>query len=149
MALELRLTSPDRQSHILLSITESVLESYPSIRVVVSVKDGDFTAKTPVWIERDELREFLSAVEACEDTRTGGAQLASMSPGDLQLQLAQRDSAGHFTVRYEVGAYKSFSSIGVRQSLAGEFLFDSEMFVEFVRELHALVAQAFRGCAAR
>lgn len=139
--LVLNLPGADGRSRIQLTVCEIVHERFPSVRFGVCVQDGNFSARVDAWVGRDELLGFLSAVEACERTRTGSARLVSLSPDELDLLLHQRDAAGHFAVRYEVGAYRHVRWGGVRQALAGEFELDAERFASFARDLREFIQQ--------
>jgi hypothetical protein len=72
------------------------------VRVALSSFRGEYDE---VWVEATTFQDFLSELQALEERRQGSATLASMSPGELRLQIHSTDRAGHMGVTGQLGRW--------------------------------------------
>ena len=78
-------------------------ESAGDARLQVEVRSSGFSGKSDVWVDFESLREFCRDLVRLEQTRSGEARLASMSPSELELVIKAVDSLGHLAVFGSVG----------------------------------------------
>ncbi len=71
--------------------------------VAVDLRLPTLSARTSVWIHRDDWDGFVDALESLERTRSGEARVTAMSPGELDLVVRVLDRAGHVGVEGLVG----------------------------------------------
>lgn len=71
--------------------------------VAVDLRLPTLSARTSVWIHRDDWDGFIDALDSLERTRSGEARLTAMSPGELDLVVRVLDRAGHVGVEGLVG----------------------------------------------
>jgi hypothetical protein len=72
------------------------------VRVAFSAFCGE---NDEVWVEATAFQDFLCELQVLEKRRQGSAALASMSPGELQLQIHATDRAGHIGVTGQLGRW--------------------------------------------
>lgn len=58
-----------------------------------------------VWVEATAFQDFLSELQVLEERRQGSATLASISPGELRLQIQATDRSGHIGVTGQLGRW--------------------------------------------
>lgn len=133
----LKITSLDRASEISLTIDDYEADRYPSLNLIVEIKDGAFSGSVITWLAMSDFNRFLSQLKQCERTRQGQAILVSMSPDEFKLQIQNFDRSGHFVVLYQIIRYTATDTI--QQSLAGGFELDAEFFVKLLSDFEELV----------
>ncbi len=81
--------------------TERVPEHLPSAgdtRLAITVTSRGFTGAGAAWVEAPVLRAFVGQLREVEACRQGGAEVASISPGEFALRVFATDRAGHMAV---------------------------------------------------
>lgn len=72
------------------------------VRVACRTFCGEYDG---VWVEATAFQDFLSELQFLEEWRQGSATLASISPGELRLQIQATDRAGHIGVTGQLGRW--------------------------------------------
>lgn len=83
----MKIVSANKESVILLAIDKQEMDNYPSLNLVVEVKDGDFSGAIVTWLALSDFKRFLLQLKQCEQTRQGQAVLISMNPDEFKLQI--------------------------------------------------------------
>jgi hypothetical protein len=88
-------------------LVERIPETLPAagdlhlhVRVAVNAFCGE---NDKIWVEATAFHDFLSELQALEERRQGSATLASISPGELRLEIHSTDRAGHIGVTGQLG----------------------------------------------
>lgn len=137
----MKIFSEDRLSFIEIIFVESYIERLPSINISISVQNDGFTGVLEsVWIETNDLKYFLSCMDALNIKRSGKAHLNSMSPSEFILDFHTYDKWGHIKVNYTIT--KDFSYPYFRKvSLQGGFDIDSSEFLSIIKEFKKLLTK--------
>lgn len=131
------LFSTDRISAILFTFLEIELERYPSISFRVHIKDHLFTGEINIWIEKEEIVDFLGGLKKINSTRIGKLSLKSMSPEEFELTI-QSEKVDLFLVNYSIKQAKYSNNKLIETTLTGAFEFDSEFFNELEQNVKAI-----------
>ena len=133
------IVSLDRSSEIRITIDGAEVDNYPSLNVIVEVKDSAFSGSVITWLAMDDFNRFLAQLKQCERTRQGQAVLTSMSPDEFELQLQNLDRSGHFVALYKLTRLHYTTTGIIRQSLSGGFALDAEFFIKLLSDFEELV----------
>ena len=68
------------------------------VRLLVDVVSVGFSGRAAVWVAADALNEFVRHLRTLEQERRGAATLASMSPGELDLELKSINARGGMAI---------------------------------------------------
>ncbi len=97
----------DEYSSLDLKLAETIPEGIPGagdLRLDVEVHVAQFTGRNEtVWVSQVEFERFLLDLQRLQESRSGAAELASMSPEKFHLGVRVADSAGHVEVVGELG----------------------------------------------
>lgn len=90
---------------VIESLSEEVngLLSNSDLYVGVRVMSNGFTGANDLWLYAPDIHRFCNALRQLEETRSGEAKLASISPGELELTVKSIDSRGHMAVVGKTG----------------------------------------------
>lgn len=135
----LKITSLDRASEISLEIDDYEVDRYPSLNLIIEVKDGAFSGSVVTWLAMDDFNRFLSQLKQCEQTRQGEAVLVSMNPDEFKLQIQNFDRSGHFVVLYQITRFHYTLTGIMPQRLSGGFALNAEFFIELLSSFEELV----------
>ena len=88
-----------------IELEKSAEESYyyPSIglNVVIKTKQLNCFFET-IWIEQDQLNNFMDALQELDERRVGKVELRGMSPDMFALSILAFDKSGHLAVEIMV-----------------------------------------------
>lgn len=101
-------------------------EATGDARLQVEVWSSGFSGKSDAWVDSESLREFCRDLLGLEQTMSGEARLASMSPSELQLVIKAVDSLGHFAVAGSVGRQVYAERGSIFHSVAFGFEFEPD-----------------------
>jgi hypothetical protein len=91
---------------LLVERTPRALPGAGDLRLHVRVACRTFCGENDgVWVEATAFQDFLSELQVLEERRQGSATLASISPGELRLQIQATDRAGHIGVTGQLGRW--------------------------------------------
>lgn len=108
------------------------------VRISVRARLKEFSGAADAWILRETWRDFLAQLTQLERERTGDAQLASISPGELRLRIFALDRAGHMAAEGELTASFLASHEPRLTSLKfGAIEFDPSALPSLLRELQS------------
>jgi hypothetical protein len=97
----------DERTLLDLTLAETIPEGIPGagdLRLDVQVHAAQFTGRNEtVWVSKAQFERFLLDLFCLMESRSGIAELASMSPEKFHLGVRVRDSAGHIELRGELG----------------------------------------------
>ncbi|MBC7910942.1 MAG: hypothetical protein H7Y30_10610 [Pyrinomonadaceae bacterium] len=79
------------------------LPSFDDAHVTVEVCSNGFRGHNDLWVSSNSLHDFCRALVALEVSRQGMAQLESISPGELQVNVHSVTSRGHIAVSGKMG----------------------------------------------
>lgn len=137
----MKIVSEDRKSFIEIEFIENETGSMPSIKVSATVKNDGFTGELKsIWIENDELNNFILSMDDIDIKRSGKAQLCSMSPHEFLLDFETFDKSGHIKVIYSIIRYISYPFFR-ELSLQGSFQVDSGDFSSIVKSFKMLLSK--------
>jgi hypothetical protein len=86
--------------------TTATLHGAGDVRLAVRVAFGTFRGEyDEVWVAAIAWRQFLSDLHTLEARRQGSADLESLSPGELRLELRSTDRAGHMAASGQLGRW--------------------------------------------
>jgi|SRR5678815_1842490 hypothetical protein len=82
----------------------------PDVRVSVAFRCGEFTGVQPsIWLEYPELDGFVSELRKLNESLSGKATIAAMSPGEFELEVFALDALGHVGLAVALGRVKHLS----------------------------------------
>jgi len=99
---------------------EPTLQSLGDAYVTVIVQAGGFGGRNDLWVQREQIEEFVAQLAALDRNLSGEARLSAPSPDELELVVRAVTSRGHValcgTTRYfiqrENGRYWHAVSFG-------------------------------------
>src|SRR5262245_29285611 len=99
----------DGDSFVELDLVERTPPTLPGsgdLRLHIQVAQSTFRGEYDgVWVAAPAFRDFLSELQTLVTSRQGSAQLESMSPGELILEVRSTDRAGHMAASGQLGRW--------------------------------------------
>ena len=140
--LRIILQSEDKESVITLDVMSFNDSHLPSVQLAVSVQDKGFTGiNHTIYIDRDELRDFLAACSTFDKTLHGQVTLRSMSPEELIITIENIDEWGHLALKYRIGRFSYVGLATVWHSVSGGFPFELTEISSFIKGLTHIMRQ--------
>jgi len=126
------LQSEDKKSHILFSFKDVELERYKSINYLVHIKDDQFAGQVEIWIEHEELYDFLRRLLQAEHSEVKTIHLKAISSEEFEMTLIDQ-KMGHYEIAYSVTKIRYSRRGLIETTLKGSFGYDSE-FLNLLKE---------------
>lgn len=124
--------SEDKKSHILFSFKDIELERYKSINYLVHIKDDQFAGQAEIWIEHEEIHDFMEGLLKTENSEVKTVQLKAMSDKEFEMSFIDQKT-GHYEIAYSI-TKRRYSRDGlIETTLKGSFGYDSE-FLNLLKE---------------
>jgi len=124
--------SEDKKSHILFSFKDVELERYKSINYLVHIKDDQFAGKAEIWIEHEEIHDFMEGLLKAEHSEVKTIHLKAMSDEEFEISFIDQ-KMGHYEIAYSI-TKRRYSRDGlIETTLKGSFGYDSE-FLNLLKE---------------
>ncbi|WP_156739234.1 hypothetical protein [Paenibacillus oryzae] len=124
--------SEDKKSHILFSFKDVELERYKSINYLVYIKDDQFAGQVEIWIEHEELHNFMEGLLKAENSEVKMIHLKAMSDEEFEMTFIDQ-KMGHYEIAYSI-TKRRYSRAGLIETiLKGSFGYDSE-FLNLLKE---------------
>jgi len=135
--------SDDRESSVTLVLAEVDDNPHlPSIKLAIAVKNRAFYGTITTWFEKDNFQQFVRQFELCVKSGRDSAQLASISPEQVEIHVERSDNVGHFMLLYKFGATSYLRARTITTVLAGGFDLDSEYLQEYASSLEEVATEA-------
>src|SRR5689334_3271918 len=96
------------------------LQHWPSQKLEVRFEANIIKCQHSVWVSADALTRFEKELIQLEEARSGKARLESLSPHELELEIAIVDPAGHVGVSVRVSRQQTFEG-GSQYTVGTEF----------------------------
>ena len=125
---------------VVLERSESSIATRGDVRIKVTVTLRDFSgAYDSVYLDQSTLAGFLEAITDMERTRSGSAELKSMSPNEFSLQVRSRDSLGHFVVEVALQRFQYSGPTYWPTTVSGGFELDPTELPRLAQQFRALI----------
>ncbi len=132
-----KLFSEGKRSSLTLEVIELDLIIYPSLNFSVTLVDEGFCeAHNMAWVGLDGFKAFVNAMQQCEKTRRGKAELHGISDDELDLVIENSDTLGHFDVKYRMS---KFGWERYDRVIVGGFDLDASFLQQMVSDLAYLL----------
>ena len=112
---------------------DTSLQSYGDAYVTVEVNSHGFRGHNDLWVSAENLRGFCRALVALEASRRGAAELESISPDELHVEVHSVTSRGHVAVSGKTGYLIHHESGGFRHAVEFGFEFDPSQLAAAIR----------------
>ena len=108
------------------------------LRVGVELSSNGFSGKyDEVWLQHQDIVEFVASFERLEAERRGLAQLRSMSPDELRIEFRPSDSLGHFEVEAQLARTVYGTAPQKASRVVGVFEVDPAELLPILKELRS------------
>ena len=114
--------------------TERVPDHLPTpgdTRFTIAVSAEAYSAAGSAWIDAEALTAFVKELQSVNATRTGFAEVESMSPSKFKLRISVIDQAGHTEASGRLS--------GAGQSLQFRFAFCPSTLTRIASEFNAVM----------
>ncbi|MEK4053081.1 hypothetical protein MHB84_05470 [Paenibacillus sp. FSL F4-0087] len=118
------LQSEDKKSHILFSSKDVELERSKSINYWVHIKDDQFAGEVEIWIDYEELHDFIEELLEAENSEVKPIHLKAMNKEEFEMTFIDQ-SMGHYKITYSITKRRYSRSGLVETELKGSFDYDS------------------------
>lgn len=106
----------------LLHRTPSQSPEAPDLHVRCSARSMAFVAEgSNAWLEWPDVCAFVQELEKLNESLSGEAQIAAMSPSDLTLTVTNLDSRGHMGISFIIGGWNHTDNGRFESSVTGGF----------------------------
>ena len=110
------------------------------VHLDVEVSSQGFKGRASVWVEAAGLQSFLQQLRQLEERREGAAELLSMSPDELALQIRSVNRRGHMAVAGRLARIQYIGEkAGYLHALEFGFEFDPTTLGEILRTFEGWV----------
>jgi hypothetical protein len=109
--------------------------SWVDVGLNVSLQSSSFSGSSNTSVAADAVKRFADELAALDASRTGTAELRSMSPGEFHLTLLVTHPAGHVVAAGTIAVSKPGTDRRLTNSVAFEFEIDLACLHPF---LHAI-----------
>ena len=122
------------------------IDGFGDVQLAVRLVTARFQARNDtVWIAAAARDQFLAALNALEQSRSGEARLEAMSPHDLAMRVAAYDKAGHIVVRGHVGGAVVEHDHVDTAHVPFSIEIEPSTLPSFIDEMSRLLAPSWRG----
>jgi len=110
------------------------------VKVDVSVKLKCFFGQySEVWLEQPEIEIFLIKLQELNQSRSGNAIIASMSPDEFSLEIRVSDNLGHMEIETSLKRYQYSSEIQWPVNVSGGFQVEPEEIGQLISGMKSLL----------
>ncbi|BDG03535.1 hypothetical protein [Anaeromyxobacter oryzae] len=134
--------SPTRSEFLTVVPTTDKLGEAVSLKLRLDAQLHGFSARCEVWVERQAVADFASALRNLEETRNGEALLQGEDPDDLELKVSALDRVGHMLLEFKVTRLTVVGDRGrpLSVQLTGGFELDPGLLPDLVARVTRLTS---------
>ncbi|WP_338542328.1 hypothetical protein [Paenibacillus tundrae] len=126
------LQSEDKKSRILFLFKDVELERYKSINYLVHIKDDQFAGQAEIWIEHEEIHDFMEGLLKAKNSEVKTIHLKAMSDEEFKMSFIDQ-KMGHYEIAYSITKRRYSRNGLIETTLKGSFDYDSE-FLNLLKE---------------
>ena len=131
------LQSEDKKSHILFSFKDIELERSKSINYLVHIKDDQFAGQVEIWIDHEELYNFMEGLLKADNSEVKLIHLKAMSTEEFEMTFVDQ-KMGHYEIAYSIMNRKYLKNRLIETTLKGSFDYDSEFLNQLKESLKGI-----------
>ena len=106
---------------IQLELVDSEMQNLPSIQVYLTFETPTLKySNQSIWLTIQDIDTFQNSVEELLNNNTGKTNLKSMSPGELDLKIENKDNLGNFIISLNCSQITDLSN-NFKQSISSQF----------------------------
>lgn len=133
---EIKITNEYKTKVLELFVVETEQLHYPSFRLKIAVKTEEFEGRFDrnIWITASDLDHFVGKLTKLDESRSGYAELHSMSPEEFKIGFKNIDTLGHIAVVVELKK-NSIPPSNYQDHLKFEFEIDPSILPQIINGL--------------
>lgn len=102
--------------------------------LLVDVRSRGFAGSCTVWVSQSVLEDFKRDLASLEKTLRGKARLGSISPDELEIEIASISSKGNIAVQGKAGSLIQGKNGSFRHSISFGFEFEAQQLSTALRQ---------------